>query len=104
MLMRDAQEVGPVMMWIDRQRKAGELSGTSIRHNMNLLSRFFWWVVERWFAKVNPVGEIRVGKRPQQAQKRDMPWLRDDVKVVELIAGLPEPVNGSISMLSVQIG
>jgi hypothetical protein len=78
MLVRDAQEIGPVMTWIDRQRKAGELSEPSIRHNMNLLSRFFSWAVERGFAKVNPVRQIPVGKRPQQAQKRDMPWLRDD--------------------------
>jgi hypothetical protein len=25
MLVRDAQEIGPVMTWIDRQRKAGDL-------------------------------------------------------------------------------
>jgi hypothetical protein len=31
MLVRDAQEIGPVMVWIDRQRKAGELSEASIR-------------------------------------------------------------------------
>ncbi len=29
-LVRDAQEIGPVMTWIDRQRKAGELSEASI--------------------------------------------------------------------------
>jgi hypothetical protein len=40
---------------------------------------------------VNPVRQIPVGKRPQQAQKRDMLWLSDDAKVVELIAALPEP-------------
>ncbi|HVR61203.1 MAG TPA: hypothetical protein VMU50_04850, partial [Polyangia bacterium] len=93
MLVRDAQEIGPVMTWIDRQRKAGELSEASIRHNMNLLSRFFSWAVERGFAKVNPVRQIPVGKRPQQTQKRDIPWLNDDKKVVALIAALPEPVN-----------
>jgi len=93
MLVRDAQEIGPVMTWIDRQRKAGELSEASIRHNVNLLSRFFSWAVERGFAKVNPVRQIPVGKRPQQAQKRDTPWLGDAKKVVELIAALPEPVN-----------
>jgi integrase len=93
MLVRDAQEIGPVMTWMDRQRKAGKLSEASIRHNMNLLSRFFSWAVERGFAKVNPVRQIPVGKRPQQTQKRDMPWLGEDAKVLELIAALPEPVN-----------
>lgn len=93
MLVRDAQETGPVMTWIDRQRKAGELSEASIRHNMNLLSRFFSWAVERGFAKVNPVRQIPVGKRPQATQKRDIPWIDDDKKVVALIAALPEPVN-----------
>jgi hypothetical protein len=61
-LVRDAQEIGVVMVWIDRQRKAGDLSGGSIRHNMNLLSRFFSWAIERGFAKVNPVRQIPVGK------------------------------------------
>ena len=59
MLVRDAQEIGPVMTWIDRQRTAGELSEASIRHNMNLLSRFFSWALERGFAKVNPSARSR---------------------------------------------
>ncbi len=87
-LVRDAQKIGPVMTWIDRQRKAGDLSEASIRHNMNLLSRFFSWAVERGFAKVNPVRQIPVGKRPQATQKRDIPWLDDDKKVVALIGAL----------------
>ena len=37
--------------------------------------------------------QIPVGKRPQQTQKRDIPWLNDNKKVVKLIAELPEPVN-----------
>jgi len=39
------------------------------------------------------VRQIPVGKRPQQTQKRDIPWLNDNKKVVKLIAELPEPVN-----------
>jgi len=36
---------------------------------------------------------IPIGKRPQQAQKRGLPWLKHDQTVVELMAALPEPVN-----------
>lgn len=37
--------------------------------------------------------QIPVGKRPQQTQKREIPWLNDNKKVVKVIAELPEPVN-----------
>jgi integrase len=86
-------EIGPIMSWLDKQRAAGELSDGSIRHNLNLLSRFFSWAVERGYAKVNPVRQIPQGKRPKQATKKDQPWLREDGKVVELMQALAEPVN-----------
>jgi hypothetical protein len=40
-------ELAAVMEWIDEQRAADELSDASIRHNMNLLSRFFSWAIAR---------------------------------------------------------
>ena len=86
-------EIGPIMSWLDKQRVAGELADGSIRHNLNLLSRFFSWAVERGHAKVNPVRQIPQGRRPKQAVKREQPWLRDDGKVVELMRALAEPVN-----------
>jgi hypothetical protein len=44
-----------VMAWIDEQRAAGDLSDASVRHNMNLLSRFFSWAIARGKASINPV-------------------------------------------------
>jgi integrase len=89
----DLQSIAPIMAWIEQQRRDGELSDASIRHNLNLLSRFFSWAIERGHAEINPVRMIPVGKRPQQAQKRDLPWLKDDATVVELMSALPEPIN-----------
>lgn len=66
-----------VMEWIDEQRAAGELSESSIRHNMNLLSRFFSWAIARGKASINPVRQIPMGSRPTQSMKSDTPWLDD---------------------------
>ncbi len=82
-----------VMKWIDAQRAGKNLSDASIRHNLNLLSRFFSWAVERGHAEVNPVRLIPVGKRPRQSPKVDIPWLDDDAVVRTLVAKLPEPVD-----------
>lgn len=82
-----------VMNWIDEQQGAGELSDASIRHNLNLLSRFFSWAIERGLAQFNPVRQIPMGKRPKQSRKTDVPWLRDDAVVLRLIGKLSEPVN-----------
>jgi len=82
-----------VMAWIDEQRAAGELSDSSIRHNMNLLSRFFSWAIARGKASINPVRLIPTGSRPTQTVKSDTPWLEDDVIVRKLIAELEEPIN-----------
>jgi len=82
-----------VMAWIDEQRAAGELSDASIRHNMNLLSRFFSWAIARGKASINPVRLIPTGSRPTQAVKSDTPWLEDDDIARKLIAALDEPVN-----------
>ena len=92
--------VGVLMRWITEQRNQVDadtgkrlLSDGSIRHNLNLLSRFFSWAIEQGHATVNPVRQIPQGKRPQQAQKRDVPWLEDDALVRKLINDLPEPVD-----------
>lgn len=98
-----------VMAWIDESRagtaptkavrerlraeRPTRLSEASIRHNLNALSRFFGWAIERGHATVNPVRQIPVGRRPQQAQKRDVPWLRDDGLVRLLVAALREPIG-----------
>jgi len=82
-----------VMEWIDEQRAAGELSDASIRHNMNLLSRFFSWAIARGKASINPVRQIPMGSRPTQTVKSDTPWLEDEAIARKLIAELEEPIN-----------
>jgi len=47
-----------VMEWIDEQRAAGELSESSIRNNMNLLSRFLLVGDRARQSKINPVRQI----------------------------------------------
>ncbi|MBI2373303.1 MAG: site-specific integrase [Deltaproteobacteria bacterium] len=63
------------------------------RHNLNLLSRFFGWAIERGYATINPVRQIPVGRRPHQAAKTDTPWIDDDALVRKLVAALPSPVE-----------
>lgn len=82
-----------IMEWLDRQRADGKLSASSVRHNLNLLSRFFSWAIERGHASINPVRQIPVGRRPQQATKRDIPWLEDDGMVRLLMSELPSPFD-----------
>lgn len=96
-----------VLEWIDQQRNTvaeprtgrgrrpadGKLSDATIRHNLNLLSRFFAWAIERELATVNPVRQIPQGRRPRQTQKRDQPWLDDEALVRTLLTKLPEPVR-----------
>ena len=65
-----------VMEWIDEQRAAGELSEASIRHNLNLMSRFFSWAIARGKATINPIRQIPMGSRPTQTVKSDTPWLK----------------------------
>ena len=86
--------------WIEKQRKKVDpktkkrlLADGSIRHNLNLLSRFFSWAVQHGHTDVNPVRQIPQGQRPQQAQKRDVPWLEDEALVRKLMNDLPEPVD-----------
>ena len=81
------------MEWIDEQRAAGELGEASIRHNMNLLSRFFSWAIARGKASLNPVRQIPMGSRPTQSVKSDTPWLDDDAIVRKLINDLEEPIS-----------
>ncbi len=82
-----------VMEWIDEQRATAALSEASIRHNMNLLSRFFSWAIARDKASINPVRQIPMGSRPTQTVKSDTPWLDDDAIVRKLIGDLEEPIN-----------
>jgi len=86
-------DLGAVMEWIDEQRAAGELGEASIRHNMNLLSRFFSWAIARGKASINPVRLIPMGSRPTQSVKSDTPWLDDDAIVRKLINDLKEPIS-----------
>jgi integrase len=86
-------ELAAVMEWIDEQRAADELSDASIRHNMNLLSRFFSWAIARGHALINPVRQIPMGSRPTQSVKSDTPWLSDDAIVRKLIHDLDEPIS-----------
>lgn len=80
-----------VMRWLDSMRAAGKLSAGSMRHNLNLLGRFFGWAVLRGHASVNPVRQIPTGQRPQEVQRRDTPWLDDDAMVRKVFHALPEP-------------
>lgn len=82
-----------VMEWIDAQRAAKDLSEASIRHNLNLLSRFFSWAVARGKTAINPVRQIPMGSRPTQSVKSDTRWLDDDAIVRKLIGDLEEPIN-----------
>lgn len=80
-----------VMKWLDAMRAEGRLAAGSMRHNLNLLGRFFGWAVLRGYASVNPVRQIPTGQRPQEAQRRDTPWLDDDALVRKVFHALPEP-------------
>jgi integrase len=82
-----------VMEWIDEQRAAGTLSDASIRHNLNLLSRFFSWAIARGKASINPVRMIPMGSRPTQTVKSDRRWIEDDAIVRKLITELEQPIH-----------
>lgn len=86
-------DLARIMQWLDDERAKDELSNGSIRHNLNLLSRFFSWAIERGHADVNPVRQIPTGRRPQQAAKTDLPWLDDDKIVRTLVNTIARPVN-----------
>jgi hypothetical protein len=88
-----AQKLPPVMEWLDDMKRAKALSAQSMRHNLNLLSRFFAWAIERGHAGINPVRQIPSGKRPMGAPKKDGPWIRDEETFWKLYEALPEPVR-----------
>jgi site-specific recombinase XerC len=69
--IEEAQKMAEVMRWLDRMQAQGALSGQSMRHTLNLLSRFFAWAIERGHATVNPVRMIPQGKRPRGTAKAD---------------------------------
>lgn len=92
---RRLSEVGlpAVMAWLDDMKDAGALSGSSQRHNLNQLSRFFSWAIERGHTEINPVKQIPQGSRPRPAAKKIQPWLDDDAVVRKIIQALPEPIH-----------
>ena len=76
------------------KREPGKrLAESSIRHNLNLLSRFLGWCVEHDHILHNAVRDIRQGSRPKQAAKKVQPWLESDADVRKLMAELPEPID-----------
>lgn len=101
--MDELATIVPLMKWIDVQRRPPaprtggppprQLAEPTIRHNLNLLSRFFGYAIERGYAMVNPVRLIPQGKRPQQSPKREAPWLNDDAVVRQLVNTLRAPVG-----------
>ena len=58
MAMDRAQQLPGVMEGLDHMKRATVLSPQSMRHNLNLLSRFFAWAIERGHASINPVRQI----------------------------------------------
>ena len=62
-----------------------------MRGNLNLLSRFFSWCVERGHTQFNFVRQVPTGKRPRQASKTNTPWLDDLAVVQRLVANLTKP-------------
>jgi integrase len=87
-----------ILNWIDLQRATpkkrgkGNLSEATVRHHLDLLSRFFAWCIPRHL-RTNPVRDIQHGKRPSKAERLrgDTPWLEDDKTVRELYRALPAP-------------
>ena len=86
-------DLAALMRWIDQQRATGQISEATIRRNLNLLSRFFGWAIDRGYTTDNPVRRIPPGKRPRQSGKVDAPWIEDDAPVRRVIARLREPIN-----------
>lgn len=92
---RRLSEVGlpAVMAWLDTMKAEGKVAGGTQRHNLNQLSRFFSWAIERGYTEVNPVKQIPQGRRPRQAAKTVQPWIDDDAVVRKIITGLPDPID-----------
>ncbi len=95
-----------VMQWIDDMRalrkKVGEgedaqevqaLSDSTLRHNLNLLGRFFSWAITRGHVEQNPVRSIPSSVRPREAPKVERPYVNDDVQVRKIFKALPSPIN-----------
>src|SRR4051794_26972596 len=91
--MERAQQIATVMEWLDSMKRSRKLSAQSMRHNLNLLSRFFAWAIERGHATINPVRQIPSGKRPLGVPKKDGPWIRDEETFQKLFDALPVPVR-----------
>ena len=91
--MDKAQQLPAVMEWLDEMKRARTLSPQSMRHNLNLLSRFFAWAIERGHASMNPVRQIPFGRRPLGAPKKDGPWIQDEETFWRLYEALPVPVR-----------
>ncbi len=108
-----AVRVADVMEWVDamrtataptetppttgkhrgRKAKVGRLADGTIRHNLNLLSRFFSWATVRGYVEANPCRSIPTTARPQSAPKKNVPYIRDDEMVRKILHALPAPVD-----------
>jgi len=90
-LRMEALTLGELMRWLDEERTAARISPATLRHCLNLVSRFFGWAIERGYATSNPVRMIPPGRRPQAPGKRDVPWISDEAVIVRIMESLPDP-------------
>lgn len=82
-----------VMVWLDELAAAAAMKASSQRGLLTLLSRFCSWAVDRGYLQANPCKAIPSGRRPQAAQRTDVPWIADDALVVRALELLPEPIR-----------
>lgn len=83
-----------IMEWLDAATAARRMSSGTLRHCLNLVSRFFAWCIDRGYASANVVRQIPSGRRPRQTpRRRPVPWIQDDAIVRQLMAKLPEPAD-----------
>ena len=92
-LMIEAVNVRDVLAWIDEMAAAGELKPQTQIHNLNLLSKFYHWAIERGHANINPVAMVPRGRRPRVTINREQPWIEDDDTVLRIVEALPEAIG-----------
>jgi len=90
-LRMDQLTLAELMRWLDEERTAARISPATLRHCLNLVSRFLGWAIERGYATSNPVRMIPSGRRPQAPGKRDVPWISDEAVVARILEALPDP-------------
>ncbi|MEP6652259.1 MAG: site-specific integrase [Myxococcales bacterium] len=92
MAIERAAALPVTMHWID-DLAATKLAPASQRLVFNLWSRFWSWAILMGHATTNPCRMVPQGARPQDTQKRDLPWLNDETIVVKVMEALPRPVD-----------